>query len=283
VSGERPPDEVLAFYALGLEAERLELDYNRLERARTQELIERHLPPAPRVVMDVGGGAGVYALWLAARGHEVHLVDPVPLHVAQARAAAERTKARLASVGTADARALPFTDRSADAVLLLGPLYHLPEPKERARALAEAFRVLRPSGLLFAAAISRFASFFDGLRGALFEDSAFAAIVARDVASGQHRNDTGNARYFTTAFFHDPAELAVEVATAGFALLDVFGIEGPGAWAPELARRWADPAARERLLAFVRAVETEPSLLGASPHLLAVARRPDIEPRRSTA
>ena len=274
MSRERPPDEVLAFYALGLEPGRLELDYFPLERARTQELIERHLPPAPRVVIDVGGAAGVYALWLAERGHELHLVDPVPLHVEQARAAAERTKAHLASAGTADARALPFADRSADAVLLLGPLYHLPEPKERAQALAEAFRVLRPGGLLFAAAISRFASLLDGLRGALFDDSSFAAIVARDIASGQHRNDTGNARYFTTAFFHEPAELAVEVATAGFALLDVFGVEGPGAWAPDFAHRWADPAARERLLAFVRAVETEPSLLGVSPHLLAVARRP---------
>ena len=43
---------------------------------------------------------------------------------------------------------------------------------------------------------------------------------------------------------------------------------------PDFARRWAEPASRERLLAFLRRVETEPSLLGVSPHLLAVARRP---------
>ena len=274
MSKPSPPDEVLAFYALGLEADRLRLDHNQLERARTQELIGRLLPPAPGVVLDVGGAAGVYALWLAELGHEVHLVDPVPLHLEQARAAArERPGARLASVEIGDARSLPFADRSADAVLLLGPLYHLPEPSDRERSLAEALRVLRPGGLLFAAAISRYASFLDGLRGALFDDAAFAAIVDRDLASGLHRNETGNARYFTTAFFHHPAELAVEVASAGFALVDVFAVEGPGAWAPELARRWADAAARERLLAYLRTIETEPSLLGVSPHLLAVGRK----------
>jgi ubiquinone/menaquinone biosynthesis C-methylase UbiE len=274
MSQPKPPDEVLAFYSLGLEASRLELDHNQLERARTQELVGRLLPPAPGVVLDVGGGAGVYALWLAELSYEVHLVDPVPLHLEQARAASrERPAARLASVERGDARALPFADRSADAVLLLGPLYHLPERSERERSLAEALRVLRPGGLLFAAAISRYASFLDGLRGALFEDARFAAIVGRDLATGLHQNDTGDARYFTTAFFHHPAELAEEVAAAGFALIDVFAIEGPAAWAPDFARRWADPASRERLLAFLRTIETEPSLLGVSPHLLAVGRK----------
>jgi SAM-dependent methyltransferase len=279
MSAPQPPDEVLAFYALGLEAERLELDYNRLERARTQELILRELPPAPRVVLDVGGAAGVYASWLAELGHVVHLVDPVPLHVEQARASGEQgSRTRLASARIADARALPFADQSADAVLLLGPLYHLLDPSERARALAEALRVLRPAGLLFASAISRFASLLDGLRGALFDDAAFARIVEHDLATGEHRNDTSNPRYFTTAYFHHPAELAVEIAAAGFALQDVLAIEGPAAWMPDFARRWTDPAARERLLAFVRAVEAEPSLLGVSPHLMGIARRPLVHP-----
>src|SRR5215831_12064894 len=111
MSGQRPPDEVLAFYALGLEAGRLDIEHNQLERARTRELIERHLQAKPRVVLDVGGGAGVYALWLAEAGHEVHLVDPVPLHVEQARAASSGAKrGRLASVEIADARALPFAE-----------------------------------------------------------------------------------------------------------------------------------------------------------------------------
>lgn len=273
-SGPRPADEVLGYYALGLEAGRLDEDYFPLERARTQELILRYLAPPPGVVLDVGGAAGAYALWLAAAGYAAHLVDPVALHVEQARAASDASgSGRLASSQLGDARALPFEDASADAVLLLGPLYHLTERSDRLLALGEALRVLRPGGVVLAAAISRFASLVDGLRGALFEDAAFAPLVERDLRDGQHRNDSGNPRYFTTAFFHHPAELAEEVAVAGLTLVDVFAVEGPGAYMPDFARRWADAAGRERLLGFLRAVETEPSLLGVSPHLLAVARR----------
>ena len=275
MSRPRPADEILGYYALGLEQGRLEQDYFPLERARTQELVLRQLAPAPGVVLDVGGAAGAYSFWLADLGYEVHLVDPVALHVEQATAASiARASGRLASARAADARSLPFADASADAVLLLGPLYHLTEREDRLRALGEALRVLRPGGLVFAAAISRFASFVDGLRGPLFEDPAFAGVVARDLRDGQHRNETGNARYFTTAFFHHPAELAEEIAVSGLLLVDLFAVEGPAATMPDFARRWADPKARERLLACLRLLETEPTLLGASPHLLAVARRP---------
>jgi ubiquinone/menaquinone biosynthesis C-methylase UbiE len=284
VSGERPPDEVLAFYALGLEPGRLELDYFPLERARTQELIRRHIPPPPAVVLDVGGGAGAYSFWLTDLGYEVHLVDPVPLHVERARTvSARRAQGRLASVEVGDARALSFGDRRADAVLLLGPLYHLTEAADRSSALREALRVLRPGGLLVAAAISRFASLVDGLRGPLFDDAVFASIVERDLATGQHRNETNNPRYFTTAFFHDPAGLAEEIGAAGFGLVDVVAVEGLAASMPDFDRRFTDAATRERLLAFLRTVESEPALLGASPHLLAVARRPDTETRRAGA
>jgi SAM-dependent methyltransferase len=275
MGGPRPADEILGYYALGSEQGRLDVDYFPLERARTQELVLRHIAPPPGVILDVGGAAGAYSFWLAQEGYEVHLVDPVPLHVEQARTASNtRATGRLASARIADARALPFADASADAVLLLGPLYHLTAGEDRMSALREALRALRPGGFVFAAAISRFAPLIDGLRGSLFDDPAFARIVERDLRDGQHKNDTGNPRYFTTAYFHHPAELALEAEAAGFGLVDVFAIEGPGAQMPDFARRWAEPAARERLLAFLREVETEPSLIGASPHLLAVARRP---------
>jgi ubiquinone/menaquinone biosynthesis C-methylase UbiE len=270
----RPPEEVVGYYARGGESGRLEEAYFPLERARTEELVRRHLPPPPGVVVDVGGAAGAYALWLADAGYEVHLVDPVPLHVRQAEEASRaRSGARLASARVGDARRLGLRDASADAVLMLGPLYHLTDRSDRLAALGEARRVLRSGGLVFAAAISRFASLLDGLRGPVFEHDAFAAIVEQDLANGQHRNDTGVAEFFTTAFFHLPGELEAEVQDAGFTLAGVFAVEGPGACVPEFAKRWADPAARARLADLVRRVEREPSLLGASPHLLAVGRR----------
>lgn len=274
MSGPRPPDEVLGYYALGGEQGRLEEAYFPLERARTQELVRRHVEAPPGVVLDVGGGAGAYAFWLAEQGYEVHLVDPVPLHVRQAEDASRAMgTGRLATARVGDARRLDFTDASADAVLLLGPLYHLTDRRDRLAALQEARRVLKPGGVVFAAGISRFASLLDGLRGPLFDHDGFARIVERDLTDGQHRNETGVAEFFTTAFFHQPGELGVEVREAGFALDGLFAVEGPGALVPGFRRRWEDPAGRERLLNFVRRVEREPALLGASPHLLAVGRR----------
>src|SRR5687768_17252347 len=155
----RDAEEVAAYYALGLERGRLAGGEGALEFARTQALLGRYLPPPPAVVADVGGGPGRYAVWLAELGYRVHLVDPVPLHVEQARIAARsRPGVALAGVEVGDARTLRLPDASVDAVLLLGPLYHLPERHERLQALAEARRVCRQGGVIIAAAISRYAS-----------------------------------------------------------------------------------------------------------------------------
>ena len=173
-----------------------------------------------------------------------------------------------------DARALDFSDQSADIVLLLGPLYHLTEAADRARALSEARRVLKPGGRLFAAAISRWASALDGLSRDLFEDPRFATIVERDLSEGQHRNPTERLDYFTTAYFHRPDDLRAEVSTAGLVVEGVYGIEGPGWILPDLTAPRADPRRRADLLRVARQLELESSLLGASAHLLAVARTP---------
>jgi len=129
------------------------------------------LPAAPAVILDVGGGAGAYAFPLAKQGCEVHLIDPVELHLEQARSYAETSGVTLASITKGDARQLDFPAGGADAVLLLGPLYHLVERSDRLQALLEAQRVLRPRGALFAASISRFASLIDGLSRGFFQDA----------------------------------------------------------------------------------------------------------------
>jgi SAM-dependent methyltransferase len=163
---------------------------------------------------------------------------------------------------------------SADVLLLLGPLYHLTDPADRARSLHEVARVLKPGGWLFAAAISRWASALDGLARDLLRDPRFAAIVEQDLRDGQHRNPTDRQDYFTTAYFHRPDELAVEVRAAGLALTGVYGLEGPGWILPDVPERLADVHRRAALLGVARMLETEPAVLGSSAHLLAVAQRP---------
>jgi SAM-dependent methyltransferase len=266
--------EIAAHYREVPERDRLAAGPASLERVRTWELLERHLPPAPAVVVDVGGAAGVYALPLATRGYQVHLVDPLALHVQQAlRGSGEQPATPLASATVGDARRLDHPDCSVDAALLLGPLYHLTGRADRIGALTEARRVLRPGGVVVAAAISRFASTFDGLLRGFLDEPGFEAIVERDVRDGQHRNPTGRPEWFTTAYFHRPDELGQEITEAGLRLHALVGVEGPGLMLPDIERRLADPARRGRVLAAIRRVESEPSLLGASAHLLAVAHR----------
>jgi ubiquinone/menaquinone biosynthesis C-methylase UbiE len=266
--------EIVRHYADADESSRLRTGWFQLEQARTRELILRHLPQPAATIIDAGGGAGAYACWLAARGYQLHLIDPVPKHVEQARAASFREPEHpLASAEVGDARTLAHGDATADALLLLGPLYHLVEREDRLACLREAHRVLRPGGLIWGAAISHFASLLDSLSHGFFDDPVFAPILARDLEQGQHRNSTGKPLYFTDAFFHRPEELSREFISAGFQVMELVAIEGPGWLAHDFDRLWNDPQQRERLLAAVRKVEAEPSMLGASSHIMCIARK----------
>ena len=267
------PGEIERHYLQSEERQRLSAGQGELERVRTQAILARELPPAPAVVFDIGGGAGVYSFLLARQGYEIHLIDPVELHLEQARSHASASGIALASIALGDARKLGIPSASADAILLLGPLYHLTEHGDRLRALRETYRILKPSGVLLAGAISRFASLIDGLREGFFRDPEFRKIVAADLASGQHRNPVNHPAYFTTAYFHRPEELAGEVRRAGFCEVRIIGIEGPAWSTKRFSETWDNPPQREKLMEFLSLIEQEPSILGASAHLMAVAER----------
>jgi ubiquinone/menaquinone biosynthesis C-methylase UbiE len=271
---ESPPstlsNEITRYYQEVAEEERLAAGPAQLEFVRTKEVVLRYLAPPPGTVLDVGGAAGAYALWLAERGYDVHLVDPVPRLVEEARRRSAAAPNRIRTCQVGDARDLPCRDSVADGVLLLGPLYHLTEAAERLRALREVYRVLRPGGVMFAAAISRYASALDGLARDLLADPRFTRIVQRDLERGQHRNETDQWDYFTTAYFHRPDELEAEVVAAGFNCQAVLGLEGPGWLFSDFEERWTDARKRDDLLRVARALEREASIVGLSAHLLAV-------------
>jgi len=252
--------DIRSYYSTRTETDRLIVTgHGRLEHVRTTELLTAHLPPPPARVLDIGGGTGIYARWLAGLGYQVHLIDIVPEHV---DAALSQSTNLTAAIG--DARHLDEPDDSADAVLLLGPLYHLLQHEERITALREARRVLRPGGIVAAAVISRHAALLAAAsRGSL--DSWQRDLAMATLAHGRHDPRLS----FTAAYFHTPEEAVTECQDAGFRGVIVHAIEGP-MWAA--LKTNTDLSTMNDLLqsalVCARAIEQDPALLAASAHLL---------------
>lgn len=272
MSEELPtPRDVVRFYSSDVEVDRLEHGIGAVEFERTKELIARFLPLGSAVA-DVGGAAGHYAEWLVEEEHRVELVDPVPRHLELARGRAGEPPRF--GVHLADARALPFEDEAFDAVLLLGPLYHLGELHDRAQAVREAARVCRPGGVVLAAAISRSAFLLDCVRlGSILDDRVFAN-VRDELRTGRRVPEDRRTAAFPDAYFHLPHELECELTADGLIVQGIYGIEGPGALFPDLDELWRDPDARERVLEVARVTESDPHLIVVSSHLLGVATKP---------
>ena len=257
-------------YARGLERDRLADPLGQVEFIRTQQILLRHLPAAPATVADICCGPGRYALWLAGLGYRVRHRDRFAPHVDQLRRDAAGSPAVEAAVG--DARQLDLADESADAVLLLGPLYHLDQREDRVRALAEARRVVRPGGFVFAAAISRWAP---RLHGLLVERIADLYPAAGQMVRQVER--TGEMPPLHPGSFcgycHRPGQLRDEIGAAGLDVLDLVSVEGLAFALADLEERLGDPADRQLVLDAAEAVEQVPELLGLGPHLLATAQR----------
>jgi SAM-dependent methyltransferase len=238
-----------------------------LVRLRTWDIFDRLLPPRVRIA-DVGGGPGTHAAYLASAGHEVLLFDPVSRHVnaAEARSAAQPEAPFHAE--EADARELPLADASVDVVLLMGPLYHLIDPDDRLAALKEASRVLRPGGHLLAEAITRCAWVMDAARKRVLDTAwdDFEWNLRTGYTTDPSRVTDGD----FWAYMHRPDEFAAELDGAGYADIRLLAVEGFAWLLDDLPGRMSDPS---DLLRAVRLTEAEPSMLGASAHLIGHARR----------
>jgi len=260
--------ELHAYYARDEERDRLASGVGLVEFVRTVEVLERTLPAPSAVIADVGGGPGRYTDWLVDRGYDVAHRDLVAHHVEQVR---DRHGARVNSA-TGDARALDLDDDAFDAVLLLGPLYHLEDPDDRLLALREARRVVRPGGRVYAAAISRFAPRLDGM---LVQRFHLKYPVMADMVDDAER--TGRMRPVHEAGFngyaHTPEDFRDEMMASGLVLESLVSLESVAFALCDLDARLDDPSERALLLDVLRAVESVPSLLGVGPHMLATARK----------
>ena len=221
-----------------------------LIRLRTWDIFARFLPPQGRV-LDVGGGPGTHAAHLAAEGYDVTLVDPMPGHVEAARRRARDGPSFAVCQGVA--RDLPARDGSVDAVLLMGPLYHLVDRVDRLDAMREARRVLRPNGTLLAEPGS----------------SGPWPTIEQSIETGLSQDPAATPDGAFWAYFQRPDELHGELEEAGFADVRCLAVEGFAWLLGDLEDRMANP---EPVLRAVRATEEEPSMLGCSAHVIGVTR-----------
>lgn len=176
----------------------------------------------------------------------------------------------------ADARDLSrWTDGSFDAVVALGPMYHLPDPAHRAAAGSEIARVLRPGGVAFVA----FMTWMSFLRRTLsapderhhLGDPGFVAAL-RD--HGQFNNDVQGR--FTQGYGERPAELAPFFANLGLQNIATVSAQGFATGIEDTleASRHDDPAAYDATLAPLVETASDPSLLGLAAHIVHVAQLP---------
>jgi SAM-dependent methyltransferase len=251
-------------------------DDGAVEFAVTQRTIVRYLPASARI-LDIGGGPGRYSLWLAERGHRVALADlsPVLIELARNKIAASPFGPLIDDIAVIDARDLSrWADGAFDAVLALGPFYHLPEPADRDRAAAELARVLRSGGHAFVALMPRYAF----LRRTLAipderHHLASPAFVARILTDGVFENDIPGR--FTQGYGVRPAEVEPFFARHGFAMQELLAAESivPDLQEPLAGLALSDPNSYPAVMDTLVHLAEDPSILGLASHLLYVGRK----------
>ncbi len=264
-------NEVEAFYDAQARGEWERLERHRTEFAVTLRVLRERLPRPPARILDVGGGPGRYAIELTKQGYEVTLFDLSKACLILAEEKALEAGVKLAGVEQGNAVDLSrFADASFDAVLLMGPLYHLLREDDRRRAVQEAKRVLKPNGLVFAAFIARYAP----IRWAAKYEPSWI-LKHRDrleqlLVSGALPAHPGEG--FTDAHFVHPREIRPLMEGEGFETLDLIACEGVvsmieeqvNALSGELWEAWVELNYR---------LGKDPSVHGAAEHLLYVGRK----------
>ncbi len=273
---------VLAGYNAGIEHSRLRSGIGLIEFERTKEILREKLPKPPSVIYDIGGAYGEYAWWLASLGYEVHLFDLSETNIAMSDELAEEYPGvKLASTMVGDARSIHRPDKSADAILLMGPLYSITEFDERILAIKESRRLLKDEGILFSAALTPYSVLIPRIvryhmdaskKRKELDDPAVISMIERALEDGCYINPEKRiASGIGSSHLHTAKALREELSTGGFDTIAVHGVMG-GAWlAPNLDVMLANEDTKAVLMKTVRMLDTHEEIIGLSGHLLAVS------------
>ncbi|MCP4541780.1 MAG: class I SAM-dependent methyltransferase [Chloroflexi bacterium] len=259
-----------------------EREWERLERRWVEfhvnlHFISAHLAPASRV-LDIGAGPGRYAIELAKRGHRVYVGDLSPelVRLAREKIKESRVSAHVETVEILDVRNLGhLDDASFDAVLALGPFYHLQAHDERKRAVEEIARVLKPGGVAFAAFIPRpafmTAALLDPERWPPLDDPEYLSSFLQ---SGIF--DHADPGRFTGVYCAQVDEIRPLFEAVGIQEIKIVASEGITAWLSDTSLdriRQLDAEAFDQTLSVIVSVAEDPSTLGMSIHVMYIGRR----------
>lgn len=239
----------------------------------TLDLIHAFVPRGAKVI-DIGAGPGRYSEYLVRQMDcQVGLVDLSPVSLELFRQRLEPgllDRVLFAQAGCATDLGF-VADESFDAALLMGPLYHLQEARERLAALSEARRVLRPGGYLLAAYLSPYPLFARLLHRE--PDLLCDTDVVKQLTQGGSV-DLPNVSRLVEQFRCWPAQARVLMEQAGFSVVGMRNLEGPSIFAEDALReKLTTERQKQGWFQLLRETCENPDLLGATIHFLGVARR----------
>lgn len=276
----KPPAEgseieqaIKSLYRSDPEREWQRSDRHRTEFAVTKRALSDHLPPPPARILDCGGGPGHYAIALTQQGYQVTLFDLSPELLTLAQKKAERLDIKLDRYEQGTATDLSrFEDRIFDAVLLMGPLYHLLDASERLQALREAYRVAKPGAPVFASFIGRYAGHRDA--AAHYPENAYInPEMYQTISQTGLLPPRSDGKIGFVAYFAHPSEIESLCNRAGFDITAILGLEGVVSMHEDKINV-LEGDAWEYWVDMNYEISHDPSILGGVEHILAVCFRP---------
>jgi 2-polyprenyl-3-methyl-5-hydroxy-6-metoxy-1,4-benzoquinol methylase len=236
--------------------------FGMIQAVRTMELISRYLPGEAASILDVGGAAGVYSFQLADLGHQVTLLDVVPAHIKKAREENENRSNPLVELIACDIREYK-SERSFDAIILHGPLYHMTERADRIAVLQKSADLLGANGIVLAFGINRFAGYFYGVRSGAIMEPEYRQIVLEEMQSGVRLREPG-------WYFHKPEELQAECEEAGLRVVAKKSVVTQAWMLPDADERIQDSQYVQQIVSLARDSE---DYLGIGQDMMYVGKR----------
>jgi S-adenosylmethionine-dependent methyltransferase len=262
--------DIVAMYSGPTGREHQRLVRHQLEFDLTCHFLRKYLRRGQRV-LEVGCGTGRYTVELLKRGVQVTAVDFAPGMLAHSKRYLRRQgyagKVAHYQADARDMRGVP--DGPYDAVLLMGPLYHLVELSDRKRALRQAYARLKPGGVLMSAFICRYGILGDLMKnvpGWIEEIDEVECVVSR----GRDPEDYPRGGF--RGYFADPAEIAPLHESCGFTTVELLAVE-PAISGHDLSYNRLRGKRRELWFKLLARVAAEKSTVGASRHLLYIGRK----------